>query len=136
MSTAARDITEIVLTRTQLVRDIEGLRKKCLQLPMIEACEAELASFKGRPIPEGRYAVDIAGSLKLTTKLQVAVTVEAAGIGEIDREGRTIEIKDVRILNDFHGVLGRVLGMAGYTKGRAFNLRPGDSAMIRDALAA
>lgn len=136
MADDGKDITAVILSETELVRDIEGLRKRCLQLPMVADCEVHLVSFKGRPLGDGRHAVDITGSIKLTTRLQVGVTVDAAGSGEIDAGGRTIAVKDVRILNDFHGVLGKALSMAGYASGRSFNLRPQDSERIRAALAA
>ena len=89
-----------------------------------------------RAIEAGRYQVDITGTLRIRTRMQVGISFEAAGSGEIDSSGRQLHITDVKILNDFHGLFGKVLGMSGLAAGRTLNLRPRDSALIRTALAA
>ncbi len=136
MTSQNKDITEIVLQRSQLPRDIAAIRKKCLKLPMVSECDATLSSFKGRPIDEGRYEVDITGTVSIRTSMKASVTLDATGTGVIDSEGREMTITGVRILNDFHGVFSRVLQMTGLATGRTLKLREGDSAVIRSALAA
>lgn len=136
MPSETRNITHVVMTETDLPRDIESVRRKCLKLPMIKDCEAEIASFSGRPLGNGAYLVDVAGSFRIKTAMQVGVTIEATGTGEIDSAGETVEIKDIKILNDVGGIFSKVLGMAGVSAGQKLNLRPRDSASIRAALAA
>lgn len=136
MATEFKDITELVLQKSDLVRDIEAVRKKCLTLPMVSECEAELGSFKGRPTDGGRYQVDIAGKVRIRTRMKVGITLDATGTGEIDSSGQNLTIKDVKILNDFHGLFGRVLDMTGLATGRTLRLRAKDSSLIRSALAA
>ena len=136
MTSPNKDITEIVLQQSELPRDIAAVRKKCLKLPMVSECDATLSSFKGRPIDQGRYEVDITGTVSLRTKMKVAVTLDATGTGVIDSAGREMTITNVRILNDFHGVFSRVLQMSGLATGRTLKLREKDSAVIRSALAA
>jgi hypothetical protein len=131
-----KDITEVVMTRTDLVRDIEAVRQKCLTLPMVSSCDAELVSFKGRPLADGRYEVDITGSLRIRTNMKLALSLDATGTGEIDGSGQNLTITDVKILNDFQGLFTRVLGMTGLAAGRTLSLRVKDSALIRQALAA
>ena len=136
MTSAPRDITDLVLRQSDLVRDIEAVRKKCLTLPMVSECEAELSSFTGRPIDAGRYQVDITGTVRIRTRMKVGLTLDATGTGEIDSSGQSLTITDVKILNDFHGLFGRVLDMTGLAAGRTLRLRAKDSALIRSALAA
>jgi hypothetical protein len=136
MATPSRDITAIVLAQSELPRDIAAVQKMCAQLPMVSACDAELVSFKGRPIDGGRYEVDITGKVNVRTKLKVSVALDAAGVGVIDSNGRDLTITEVRILNDFHGIFSSLLQMTGLATGRSLRLREKDSTIIRNALAA
>lgn len=136
MTSTAKDITEIVLQSSELPRDIAAVRKKCMKLPMVADCDARLSAFKGRQIEDGRYEVDITGTVAIRTKMKLAVSLDATGTGIIDSSGRELTITDVRILNDFHGVFGRVLQMSGLATGRTLKLREKDSAVIRSALSA
>ncbi len=131
-----KDITDVILQQTDLPRDIEPVRRKCLQLPMVSECEAVLSMFKGRPLGDGRYEVDVAGSLNVRTRMQVGVKFDAEGVAEIDSAGQHLLIKDVRILNDFHSLFGKVLEMSGLANGKKVKLRAKDSVLIRASLAA
>ena len=136
MSSTSTDITELVLRQSDLPRDVEAIRKKCLTLPMVSACKAELSSFNGHPIEAGRFHVDIAGSIHIETRLKVGMSLAAIGTGEIDSEGQALHLTDVKITNDFSGIISKILSMTGLVAGRSLRLRPGDSALIRAALTA
>ena len=76
----------------------------------------------------------ITGRLKIKSRINLGITLGAEGTGEIDPSGEKLDVKSVRILNDFQGVLGRILQMSGYVAGRSLGLRPRDSQVIRGAL--
>ena len=136
MSSEPRDITDIVLQHSELPRDIEAVRRKCLSLPMVSECEATLSSFKGRALDAATYQVELVGSVRVKTSMKLGITLDAAGVGEIDSAGQILHITDVKILNDFHGLFGRMLDLTGLVAGSKLKLRSSDSAVIRAALAA
>lgn len=134
MSSEMKDITRLVLERSEFHRDIAAVRKTCMKLPMVSDCEVDMSSFKGRPADAGRFEIVVGGTVRIKTRMKVGFTLDAEGTGEIDSSGQNIEVKNVRILNDFQGLLGRILAMRGFVAGRTLKLRDGDSALIRTAL--
>ncbi len=129
-----RDITEPFVTRPEFQKELTKFRTKVMKFPAVKDCQVALTSLKGVSAGDAKYALLAKGEIQVSGPMTMKIRLEAEGDAEMDGRGRVITIKDVRILNDVAGIMGRLLNWTGMAKGGTIKLSQGDAQWFTTAL--
>lgn len=132
---AEKDITPVLLEATTLPRFIEGARRKCGSHPLVKTCNIEVTQVLGSKTGDDTYDIRLIGHVAVESRVLVKLKLDLEGTGQLEGPSRRLTLKNVKILNDFEGLLTAVAGLLGVREGRSFTLDQNGVDRIRAALA-
>jgi len=129
-----RDVTDTFVKRAEFQNELNKFRTKVLNFPAVKDCQVELTSLKGRKVGNNTFDLVARGQIEVSGPMAMKVRLEAEGDAEMDASKRVIIIKEVRILNDIGGVMGRLMSWTGMTKGSSIKLNQTDAQVLSASL--
>lgn len=127
---ADRDITELILTKSTIPDDIRQFRERCRQFPFVKDADAGLTRIVARRTEDGRYRLECAGALRIETKVLMKLSLSGSGYGFLDPDRRVLRVHEIRIGNDFQGILNKLLQLTGLAVGKEVKVAKRDVEII------
>lgn len=127
---ADRDITELLLTQSTIPDDIRQFRERCRQFPFVKDADANFTRIVARRTEDGRYRVEGTGALRIETKVLMKLNLSASGYGFLDPDRRVLRVHEVRIGNDFQGILNKLLQLTGVAVGKEIKVAKRDVEIV------
>lgn len=128
-----RDITEPFVTRPEFQAELDKFQAKVMGFPAVKDCQVKLTSLKGASLGDDKFALLAKGEIQVSGPMAMKIRLEAEG--DCEMAGRNISIKEVRVLNDVGGMMGRLLNWTGMAKGGSIKLSQRDAKWLSTALA-
>ena len=129
-----RDITAPFTARPKFIKNVEKFRSKCMGYPMVKDCAVNMTSFLGRRTGDNTFAIVAKGEVEISGPMSSKIKLLAEGNAHLDSTTKIITVEDVRVLNDFGGIMGGVLGWAGFKKGGTIEMSDKDVGWLVKAL--
>ena len=131
-----RDVTQAIMTRTRLPKDIAAISEKARTYPLVKDVGVDLAAIRGEQLAGDSYRLEISGAVAVATKLFLRPRFDVVGEGVLDAGTKRLRVKSVRVTNDPTGLLSKVIGWVGLAEGQEVGLNDEAIGVIRSELAA
>lgn len=129
-----REISDILMQRTSLPADLNGIRETILSYRLVKDCGIEIQSIRGHQTGPDTFALSLDGLFQVQTKVLLKLKIDASGSGELDATTRKLRLNRVEIRNDFEGLLTTIASMSGFAPGRELPLNDKAIGELRAAL--
>ena len=130
-----RDITEPMIARSLLVKELAEIEAKAAGFPGIKTCDIKVSRIAGKVLEPGRYHIELDAQLAIATAAFFKLSLASRGDGVLEDATRTLLLNDVRVTNDTTGLATRLIGFLGFGKGRGIKVKRADRELIAELLA-
>jgi hypothetical protein len=129
-----RDITAQVL-ETNLSTFITRVTEKLRSYSMVRDADIAMSEIRGRALGNDGYHIEVVGLVAVDAVAVGKLKLDVGGNGVLNGETGMLRLNEVKVLNDFHGVLTKLADTLGLASGREFKLDDDGVSRIRSALA-
>jgi hypothetical protein len=129
-----RNITEPVLSRSNLPFIIEKFGEKARSYPVVRDVSLHFESIEGARATDKIFIFHTKGEVSIDPIGLPKFRLKFAAAGEYKREERRVYLGNFKVLSDMAGVANRLIEVTGIGVGRSLHVNDHDDELIQELL--